>query len=243
MVVVLLNISLSGVMAQPTNGLVMYYPFDDDEGGVVTDESGQGNDATYVSATHVPESRFDGSYFFNGAGGRIETPDSPSLRLQEMTMSLWVKPALDMDVPHANRTILSKEAQGWSGGYDLAHGGGGPHINFKIMGSGYHNTIEPMALDAGTWYHIAGTYDGSVRGLYINGVAVESITQSVILAHNAEPLQIGARAPGSHSYWHGEIDEVRMYSRGPNQGEKRGQTMNSRIKQNQQKTCSDLEED
>jgi hypothetical protein len=61
----------AGVSAQDLalrDGLLVYYSFDTDEGGIVTDESGSGNDGTVVGTpTYTTQGRFGGAYDFAAA--------------------------------------------------------------------------------------------------------------------------------------------------------------------------------
>ena len=181
--------------ADLTTDLVAYFPAN----GNANDESGNGNNGMVNGAT-LTEDRFgyaNSAYYFDG-NDNISIPDDPSLRLQTVTLSAWVKPAVDMnDVQQ--RVIISKEKQGAAGGYYLAYIGdvnGDGAINFKIMSggmpaTGYHSTEHPIDLIAGQWYHIVGTYDGTVRKLYINGVLKRVLLKQSLCFMIRNPLRLG----------------------------------------------------
>jgi hypothetical protein len=60
--------------------------------------------------------------------------------------------------------------------------------------------------------HLVGTYDGSVKRFYVNGVEVASAATGV-LANLDNPFRIGAGATeGNGNYWfNGVVDEVAFY--------------------------------
>jgi len=67
---------------------------------------------------------------------------------------------------------------------------------------------------AGQWTHVAATFDGTTRRLYVNGVLdVESVRSSP-LPGNTEPLRIGADVGNLISTypWVGQIADVRLWS-------------------------------
>ena len=68
------------------------------------------------------------------------------------------------------------------------------------------------ALTAGTWTHLALTYDGSQLRLFKNGVQVAQAASTGTIQASALPLRIGGNAIWGE-YTDGRIDEVRVYNR------------------------------
>src|SRR5680860_48386 len=68
------------------------------------------------------------------------------------------------------------------------------------------------ALAAGTWTHLATTYDNAWLRLYRNGVQVAQTASSGAIQASALPLRIGGNAVWGE-YTDGRIDEVRIYNR------------------------------
>ncbi len=66
---------------------------------------------------------------------------------------------------------------------------------------------------AGTWKHIAVTYNGSVVSFYNDGVLIKTTAQTVSGAGNAQPFSIGRIGAYAGLYFNGGIDEVRIHSR------------------------------
>ncbi|WP_162910835.1 LamG-like jellyroll fold domain-containing protein [Hymenobacter oligotrophus] len=63
---------------------------------------------------------------------------------------------------------------------------------------------------AGAWHHVAATFDGTTRTIYLNGVAIGSDTPTGHAVPNANNLRIGSTNNGE--YFPGSIDEVRVWN-------------------------------
>ena len=66
------------------------------------------------------------------------------------------------------------------------------------------------------WRHVASTYNRTNQILYIDGIAVATLTQSRTATPTTEPLKIGGRHPeggGSSSSLNGFVDAVTYYRR------------------------------
>jgi hypothetical protein len=68
-------------------------------------------------------------------------------------------------------------------------------------------------VNDGQWHHVAGTYDGSVARLYVDGVDDGSVLTSGAIGKNVYGVYIGANAQRTGREWNGLIDDVRIYSR------------------------------
>jgi Concanavalin A-like lectin/glucanases superfamily len=63
------------------------------------------------------------------------------------------------------------------------------------------------------WYHVAGTYDGSVYTLYINGVKAAISKPGAKLTKGIKKLSIGAFHAGYVDGFDGVISDVKLYSK------------------------------
>ena len=68
------------------------------------------------------------------------------------------------------------------------------------------------ALVAGTWAHVATTYDGSTQRIFVNGTQVGTRAQTGAITTSTSPLRIGGNSAWGE-YFAGRIDEVRVYNR------------------------------
>ena len=63
-------------------------------------------------------------------------------------------------------------------------------------------------LDTTHWYHIVGTYDGSVMQLYVDGSRVNSTNTNVAIVDSNEPLRMGSDYWGVPDH---DMDEVKIW--------------------------------
>jgi hypothetical protein len=68
-------------------------------------------------------------------------------------------------------------------------------------------------MTTGTFYHVAGTYDGTTMRLYIDGNQVASAPASFAIADAAVNLYLGDSQSNSARVFNGVIDEVRLWNR------------------------------
>ena len=76
------------------------------------------------------------------------------------------------------------------------------------------------SLVQGTWYHIAGVYNGNTVTIYINGVAeaVQVASTSLTYGSNTYSYLIGGTS-WNNRCWNGAIDEVRIWNVARSQSE------------------------
>ena len=100
---------------------------------------------------------------------------------------------------------------------DFRAGAGTDDAIFLYAASGVLRVYVSGAvlLDAGTtlslntWYHVAVARSGSTIKLFLDGVEVDSATDTTDY-EVAKPLIVGARYDGTDLYWNGNIDELRI---------------------------------
>jgi Concanavalin A-like lectin/glucanases superfamily len=93
-----------------------------------------------------------------------------------------------------------------AGGGPLVPAGGGTFDGSIWQASG------SSALAVGHWSYVAVTYDGTTLRMFVNGGQVASRHVTGAIQATREPLWIGGNHPYGE-YFHGEIDEVRVYAR------------------------------
>ncbi|MEW6027067.1 MAG: LamG-like jellyroll fold domain-containing protein, partial [Planctomycetota bacterium] len=69
---------------------------------------------------------------------------------------------------------------------------------------------QTITWTAGTWYHIAGGFDGATMFLAVNGVTEATLNKAFLVAPRTDPLYLGGN-PNSREYFNGTIDEVALY--------------------------------
>ncbi|MBS3163702.1 hypothetical protein J4427_03380 [Candidatus Woesearchaeota archaeon] len=202
--VFLILISLSFVNAQ--SDLVLYLKFDENTGTVVDDSSGMNNNGQIEGATWVPAGKVGSALHFDGVDDYVTVPHSSSLNFGSFfTWGIWIKPPTTIT---SSRVIIRKGE-----GKVVLLGTGGA-LKFTI--DGVDCSVAAGFLTAGTWNHIAVTYDNSNKKIYVNGVLRNTCSQTYNL-QNTLSVNIGTlyvpNPVNPVNVFVGNIDEVKMYNR------------------------------
>jgi hypothetical protein len=214
--------------------LVLYLPFDKDENGIATDQSGSKNHGTVHGAKFTREGKLGGAMSFHGSsdsGDTIVVPHSASLaamqQTRQMTVCAWIKAN---SLPKEYPVILAK------GGNFRPKAFGGYELNLRaitdnditlVSGRQKLTTLHAqgkwVSQHLNEWIHVAVVVNAATRTgkIYVNGerTADESFAGSdwhdanFALAH---ALTIGGPDAAHHpnrAWFDGMIDEVRVYAR------------------------------
>ena len=141
----------------------------------------------------------------------MEAPSSPSLDIStELTIELW----FTNDIPENDVDLLMKsgDAIGGSALYALYITSDSSLAGFYLnLKSGTKQIRRNGDFADGRWHHLAGTFDGQIMTLYINGVKRASLPLEKKDEINTKsyPLHIGTWF-GMGTFHSGLIDEVRL---------------------------------
>ena len=207
----------------PVSGLVGAWGFNEGAGTTAGDGSGNGRAGTIRQAVWTPNGKYGAALSFDGINDWVTVADHASLDLTTgMTLEAWVKPG----AMSGWETIVMKERGAGDYSYALyAHDGapldgGAPVPSGNVRAGGARQTLRATAeLPAGTWSHIATTYDGSTQRVFVNGVEVASRPQTGPIAVSGGALRIGGNNSWTAEFFQGDIDEVRVYNRALSQPE------------------------
>jgi len=93
--------------------------------------------------------------------------------------------------------------------------------NILVFGDGIFVSSTTSLWNAGQWYNVGATYDGTIARIYVNGIMENTTTKSIIIDNIQDNLFsnkafIGraagsSRAGGSADYLHGLIEELKLY--------------------------------
>ena len=123
----------------------------------------------------------------------------------------WVKPG---DIT-AERKVVARWGTGATEQYLLTTapvGAGGAFVPvWNILDSGLtgHGQVGVTALASGTWYHIAGMYDGAINYVLVNGAVDSQTTLNVSLNHTTTTHTYIGKADDGNPY-DGAIAEVSL---------------------------------
>ena len=168
----------------------------------------------YVDGVSGQAIRLDGNSY-------VKIPSTESLNVSdEITIISWVRwDITPVSGDNWANIVFKSENNGAThdGAYRLQHSQTNSQFEFAIETyiEGYDwlfGSSWVVAPSKNTWYHVACTYDGSEKVMYINGNKVGSEnTNGKIKASDEKPLYIGSA--GNSRYFTGTIDEVQIYER------------------------------
>lgn len=201
-----------GGCATSPSGLVAAYPMEGSAAAI-----GGGPDGTvFAAATFGPAKVAQG---FRAADGYIRVPNAAVLRpATSLSLEGWIRAS---GSPGSYRYIVSKSLNGTSqeGSYALYTGASGGLFFYVTVGGTV--VLSPGAgtgIYDGNFHHIAGTYDGSVVRLYVDGVQVGTGTPKTGAISYSSTFENGDLFIGDFSSsrpfnFTGDIDELGIYNR------------------------------
>lgn len=150
---------------------------------------------------------------FDGVDDKVDCGNDTSIQItgKFITLEAWIYPtAWKTNAYDGN--VINKEYNTSNYGFMLRCGAGGK-LNFAIGDGSWHEiTTANTVLSLNTWQHIAGTYDGTKMRLYLNGVAIDSLSVSTSISNAINtPVLLGAHTSYVRFY-QGMIDEVRIWN-------------------------------
>ncbi len=200
--------------------IVGWWEFDEGSGVVARDASRYGNDVSLHGDLQWVAGRFNGGIEFDGSGDYLDRGAyAPSLDIVgAVTVTAWVKPGVVL----RDHEICGNVSAGPSGGGYVLGIYSNDRVEMEVRSSA--GTSVPgnrpgagVALQAGAWYFLAGTYsqtaDGGVVTTYVNAVPDEELITTIVMARSQGIFTIGRdpRGPGFGEFA-GVVDDVRVYS-------------------------------
>jgi hypothetical protein len=181
------SIITSGLVLNLDAGNAASYP---GTGTTWTDLSGNGNNATLVNGTSY-SSTSGGTMVFDGINDYASISNSTYLDLpnNNNTMEFWVN-----SNQLNNNDIISHRWNCYGAAYNPTYASG--YVAGKL--SIYYNIGGFLAVSTtttpiiGQWYHLVGTYDGSVMKIYLNGILENTRSVSGNIEQNESGLSVGS---------------------------------------------------
>ena len=216
--------AIARVTSLGTVGLVAALGFEETGNTNVDDTSVVGATGTIRGALRVP-GKIGNALFFDGVNDWVTFADTTGSAIDlgtGMTIEAWVNPGSQMTDWN---TVVLKERGAGNLSYGLYAHDGFPQPSGFNSPAGYTRT-NPVAnttdravrtnapLPINQWTHLATTYDGANMRLYVNGVLVSTQPQTGSLSVSNGALRIGGNNVfAGGEFFHGLIDEVRIYNR------------------------------
>jgi hypothetical protein len=206
---ILISIGVAHALDDPS--LVALWAFDEGEGKVLKDVTGNGHDGNFVGSPKWVEGKYGTALEFNGTSDYVEVPDADGLDVtQNLTWAAWFKPSITINPANASAYRLMSKNNAYFFLFNYEQIG---NLGFLIKGGGtnYFVHSETNEWEEGEWYHAVGTYDGKALKIYINGeLEGEKEYKGAI---DASPLTMWIGADDLPHYFPGAIDETQVYNR------------------------------
>jgi len=186
-----------------TSGLVAHWTFDEGSGPDALD-SANGFDGTLAGgALWTTMGQKAGALIFDGLDDTVVIGPAFDPAPQG-TVTLWVKP----DPDGSNFRILGGD-DAWE---VLVEGDDQPSNHLFAAGLSHLDALT--AIPAGSWTHLAFTYDSGTgsQEIYVDGVLDNTSGSTANDDPGSFTLTIGTRT-GSTDFYRGVLDEVRIYDR------------------------------
>jgi concanavalin A-like lectin/glucanase superfamily protein len=192
--------------------------------GTAADASGVNSGVLSSTETvgFVPGKIGQGFHFANQ--GFVEVPSSPSLEPAKLTASAWVRGTSPGLFGH----ILVKGASACDGGSYALYTGASGGLQFYVSnGTTFGSSPDAgAALWDGNWHFVAGTFDGAIVRLYVDGIQVGTGTPAPIVINynlpNNDKFYIGAYRGSCELRFNGDVDEVQIFGRALSAAEVQG---------------------
>ena len=143
---------------------------------------------------------------FDGVNDTVTVDHANTDDPQALTIAAWVKPdtlptgqVMRFITLNGEKAVLR---------YDGEQGVEQLHFYMKINGALRHIRVD-NALETGVWQFVAGTYDGSVMRLYLNGQEIGNLPIEGTVSGDD-----GLRLSHPTETFHGLMDEVNIFPRG-----------------------------
>jgi hypothetical protein len=194
--------------------LLAWYPMDGDPSAGAIDASGHGR-LMACGLTGCPTARtghIGGGFAFTSGVYLHHASDSEIAGVGAFTVALW----LWVDTPSAAgysvfaKTVGSTVENSWDLG---TYSSNIPAFCTSADGNSNSCDLATAAGPVATWYHLAGTWDGSTKRIYVNGVARAFSPRAVIF--DTHDITLGCDDENGSLDWclEGAIDDVRLYDR------------------------------
>ncbi len=198
----LLQSSINASIGTET-GLIFHLPMDEGYGDITYDQSGYGHDGTIYGASWA-NGVSRNALEFDGEDDYVEA-NSPNFSTGELTVSVWVYYKEIPGMDYTNAIVCQDDA---TRVFQLSTFNG--HLAWHQW-TNEPDLLSLSPIEINRWYHVAVTFDGSTHTLYVNGDV--NAQQSGSISFDISVLINIGRMNWDWIYFHGIIDEVRIYDR------------------------------
>ena len=198
----------------PQVDLVGHWTFDEGSGTTAFDSSGKGYDGTISGATYTTGKIGSGALQFDGTA-HVEVPgyDDLLLTYTDYTIAFWVKPDYSGDQDLLQVYVGTNDQTDYVGGYSIVNASYGDDAIAQVNTASGGESLPFSRPSGDVWTHIAMTFDGTTRTIYIDGVEDASMASNPIGydGGTGDPLWFGALFGYDWYHFKGLMDDIQIY--------------------------------
>jgi len=189
-----------------TEGLLAYYPFDGNAND--TSDNRYHGEIHHVLLTTDRHNAKNSAYHFDGSQSYIDLKIERST-YPKFSMCTWYQYWGDINADH--QTLFSSDAANFWVGKE----NGNSNIGVQEGNDNPNVAIGTNGWD-GAWHHLCYVYDEGTVALYLDNKNVDLDNKNVGMANLGQgsgSIWLGKENHGNGFFFHGNIDEVRLYER------------------------------
>jgi hypothetical protein len=187
--------------------LVAHWRCDDPPDDGALDSSGHGHDAKCDSCPEPARGKVGGGYRFDASARQLlVVPDHPDFR-GPYTIAAWVDATSTADqISALAKPVGGSSDNSWQ--LEVL-----TDARVSLSGGSPHSLKSPDGIASGAWHHLAGTWDGTTKQLFIDGARVAQVAATV--DYDDHEIYLGADQNSGNEvlFWDGVLDDLRVYSR------------------------------
>lgn len=188
--------------------MIAHYPFS----GNANDATGNGYDGTTYGGVTLTNDRFgnpNSAYEFDGVDDYINTFSTFDFEFR--TMAVWARPYDIQGDGFTEKHIAGQDANTLNYGQLKAKFSNG---NLECRAGGESSNFV-HAVNNNTWYHIVLVREGAISRYYLNNVLIGTGTSGSVGSSGSpnEDFVIGTGRELINQFFHGVIDDVRIYNK------------------------------
>lgn len=192
----------------PAGSAAGIWLFDEGQGSVAQDSSGNGNDGAITGAVWV-DGKFGKALQFSGAGDYVDCGTDASLNLNlEFTLAAWIKHPPGTEGYIIIRNTSDDAIRQWG---LLDYVSAGTLSIFCNTDNARENLDWTPTLDDDTWHHIVLSANGVDVDMIVDGASrgIKQLTAPMVSTETS--VWIGKRKPNNFAFT-GVIDEVAIFN-------------------------------
>ena len=213
---VLLAVPFSPAWGDVTSDLVSHWMLDDGTGVVAVDSAGTNHGTLEGDAAWI-EGYMGSAVVLDGQGDYIDCGNDASFNITDaITLAAWVRADADFAYPDWSGIIMRGGAN--IDTFALYYHRPSVRFGFKTTGTSpnwFATDNDSAAIFDGDWHHVAATYDGANKIVYLNGANIGETPSTGNIETSDGRTLLGAgrdQDPPTH-FVAGRIDDARIYSR------------------------------